>query len=112
MAQIQGDLQQNIIRLIKDSKRLKIINALNIDKLNNIQIEKLKYQKFLKEIQVVTRNNGSSDNIELLHKRLNDAILLLADKQSGGVSNYFDIKIVLDDLANGFGITDEHNGTS
>jgi hypothetical protein len=112
MAQIQGDLQQNIMRLIKDSKRLKIINALNIDKLNNAQVEKLKYQKFLKEIQVVTRNNGSSDNIELLHKRLNDAILLLADKQSGGVSNYFDIKIVLDDLAKAFGITDEHNGTS
>jgi Mor family transcriptional regulator len=112
MAQIQGDLQQNIIRLIKDSKRLKIINALNIDKLDNIQIEKLKYQKFLKEIQVVTRNNGSSDNIESLHKRLNDAILLLTDKQSGGVSNYFDIKIVLDDLAKAFGITDEHNGTS
>jgi len=112
MAQIQGDLQQNIIRLIKDSKRLKIINTLNIDKLDDKQLENLKHQKFHKEIQVVTKSNGSSDNIESLHKRLNDAILLLADKQSGGASNYSDIKIVFDDLAKGFGITDEHNGTS
>ena len=112
MTQIQDCLQQNIMRLIKDSKRLKMINMLNIDKLDSKQIEKLKHQKFHKEIQVATKNNGSSGNTELLHKRLNDAILLLADKQSGGVSNHSDIKIILDDLVKGFGITDEHNRTS
>jgi uncharacterized UPF0160 family protein len=107
-------IQQNITHLINESKKheSKKLKTININKLHIKQIEQLKHQQFNKEIQVTTINSKSSNNVELLHRRLNDAILLLADKQSGGISNYSDIKIILDDLIKGFGMTNGHNRTS
>lgn len=87
-------------RLARDSRRVPAITQ--IERLDTKQIKALETPQFQKELNVTTDTDKSLANVERLHRRLDDAILLLADYQSGG-DNGAALDIVVKDICNALG---------
>jgi len=94
-------IQDNIVRLVRDSKRIK--QTIKLNQLNKKQILKLRQPKFNKELPVQTYVYNSAMHVELLHKRLDDVILVLADNQSKNNNCRDDVIAILNDLGKALG---------
>ena len=119
---MDNTIQDNVKRLIRESKRFKTIGrmddiddftddlednvtAVNLDELDNEQIKQLRKPIFKKELAVITSDKKSIGNIQKLHRRLDDAILLLADKQSrDNIAHHEDLRTIVKDINTALGL--------
>jgi hypothetical protein len=94
---------QGVKNLARDSKRMK---AINLEWLDKKQIEGINKRKFTCVLKLSISSPQSDSNVEKLRTRLDDAILLVSDMQSGGKASKNDIKNVLQDIATALGVVD------
>ena len=87
-------------RLARESQRFVAIEP--IEKLNISEIRHLSKKRFQCELEVIPAHSKALKNVEALHRRLDDAILILADRQGGGKNGYMALENVLRDICIAF----------
>lgn len=92
---------KGVQRLARDSRRA--IEVKPIERLEEDEVRLLIEQRFGRELELSPNKMQSLKNIELLHRRLDDAIILLTDRQSGGNATLSDVEEVLIDIYSAMG---------
>lgn len=94
----------NMKKLAHDSQRMKAI--IQLQKLRPKQLTDLCTNRFDDELELSILSDTAIKNVELLRHRLDDAILLAADNQSGGLATKGDIRNAIQDIAKALGVSD------
>lgn len=89
-------------RLASDSQRISAITDIEI--LDTQQIRALAEPQFKKELDLRPKSPVSMGNVEKLHRRLDDAILLLADQQAGGTQSLGALESCVKDICKALGV--------
>jgi hypothetical protein len=76
----------------------------NIEVLDRQQIKALAETQFKKELDLRPKSSVSMGNVEKLHRRLDDAILLLAHQQAGGLHSVEALEACAQDICKALGV--------
>lgn len=94
-------INDGIQRLARDSQRRAAVS--DIEVVSEIEAKRLARRKYKKQVRVLVEELGASSRVEALHRRLDDAIVLLASRQTR-VSNGDALEQVLIDICAAFGV--------